>query len=197
MMTFLILISVSFGVVCGRLTNGTVVVPPQVEFAVFAVMLFGIGVQVGQDRQLWQRIRGIGWSALYLPLQITFGTVLGALCAALVMGWPLGTTTAVGAGSGWYSLTAILLNQLSGPSAGALGFIANVLREILSFVLIPVVAPFVGGRIAVALGGATTMDTTLAVIVEHTTADVALLAFSSGVIVSILVPVLVPLVYQL
>lgn len=197
MMTAIILVAVCLGIVFGQWTHGTLTVPPQIDFGLFAVMLLGIGIQIGEDQQLWQRIRAVGLAGILLPLQIAFGTIIGAIVAALVMKWPLPITAAIGAGSGWYSLTAILLNQLSGPRAGAMGFLANVMRELLSFLLIPVVARFMRGRVAIAFGGSTTMDTTLAVIVKYSSADTALLAFSSGVVLSTLVPLMVPSVYHL
>ena len=69
----------------------------------------------------------------------------------------------------------------------------NVSRETLSIILIPVVARYAGPFAAVAPGGATTMDVTLPLIVKFVGTDMALVAFFHGLVLSALVPVLVPL----
>lgn len=73
----------------------------------------------------------------------------------------------------------------------------NVLRELMAFLMIPFVARHFGRYAAVAPSGATAMDTTLPVIARATDDETALIAVISGVVLTALVPVLVPLLYNL
>ncbi|MFZ5648571.1 MAG: lysine exporter LysO family protein [Bacillota bacterium] len=110
---------------------------------------------------------------------------------------PLKEASAVGAGFGWYSLSGVILSQIYSVEAGALAFLTNVMREIIAFVLIPVLAARIGSLAAVAPGGATTMDTTLPLIARSTDADTTVIAFVNGATLSAMVPVLVPLLIGL
>ena len=62
-----------------------------------------------------------------------------------------------------------------------ISFLSNVFREVLTFLLVPVLA----GRnvyTAIAPAGATAMDTTLPLLSKYTDSKTAILAFVSGVI---------------
>ncbi len=130
---------------------------------------------------------------LLLPVAIAAGSLAGALLAGVLLQMPLMQAGAVGAGFGWYSFSAVLLSKLHSPQLGALAFLANVLRELLAMVFTPYVARYVGKIAAVAPGGATTMDVTLPIVARSAGEDAAVLAFLSGAVLSLLVPLLVPL----
>lgn len=196
-MTYLLLTTLCVGVTLGWLTGGRFNIPTDVESAVFALMLFAIGLDLGRDKMIWRRILQAGWRMLLFPLNVLIGTLCGCLVANIILHGHITTTMAIGAGFGWYSLAAVLLNELDGARTAAIAFLANLLREILSFVLIPLVAKFRQGAVAVAIGGATTMDTTLPLLARATSPETAVFAFVSGVLVSALVPLLVPILYHL
>jgi uncharacterized membrane protein YbjE (DUF340 family) len=94
---------------------------------------------------------------------------------------------AVTAGYGWYTLAGPLLAQSLGAEWGALGFAANFLRELITILGVPLMIR-VDKLAPVASGGATTMDTTLPVIVRYCGSDVLITAFSSGFILSLVAP---------
>ena len=196
-MTALLLIAVAIGTLLGWSGGLHLHIPNWMEWTAFSVMLFGIGLELGQDRLLWQRIVKGGWRILIFPLNVIVGSSVGAIVAGLFLNIGVHRSLAVGSGFGWYSLAAVLLQQMDGPQLGAMAFIANVLRELLSFVFIPWIARYSGGSMAIALGGATSMDTTLPLIRRYTNAHMALYGFVSGVVVSTLVPFLIPLWMQL
>ncbi|MCL6517603.1 lysine exporter LysO family protein [Alicyclobacillus sp.] len=196
-MTALLLATLAVGMFAGWLTHGAVRMPPSAETALFAVMLFGIGVQLGRDPALWRRIRHAGWRMLLFPVTTVAGSLTGAAAAAPLIGQPVRDALAVGAGLGWYSLAAVLTGQSAGAGLAALAFLANVLREMLSFTFIPLLLPYRHGAMAIAIGGCTTMDTTLPLLHRARRADVAVYAFVHGVVLSLLVPFLIPLVLRL
>ena len=71
------------------------------------------------------------------------------------------------------------------------------MREILSIVAIPFVARYVGYLECVALPGAAAMDTVLPVVIGATHERITIYSFASGVVLSLLVPILVPLIIAL
>ncbi len=169
----------------------------QVGQAALGLILLGIGVELGRDSAAWQALRLMGLRVLLIPAAIAAGSILGALVAGAIVGLPVNESTSIGAGFGWYSLSGLLLAQSYDLPTGALAFLTNVLRELMAVVTMPVLARWVTPAIAIAPGGATTMDTTLPVIARSMGPAAATIAFASGATLTALVPVLVPLLIQL
>lgn len=161
--------------------------------AALCLLLAGIGVELGSQFVTWSRLRSLGLRIILVPVLVAAGSLGGALAAGVLLGVPLNEAAAVGAGFGWYSLSGVLLAKIYSVETGALAFLTNVMREVISFVLIPLLAARVGRLAAVAPGGATTMDTTLPLIARVTDADTTVIALVNGTTLSALVPVLVPL----
>lgn len=125
------------------------------------------------------------------------GGTLG--CAALAgLFLPLGIKDAMAAsaGFGWYSLAPTLLAPYS-LSVSAVAFLSNVMREIFSIIAIPFVAKYLGYVECAALPGAAAMDTVLPVVVGATHERIAIYSFTSGVVLSLAVPLLVPAIVAL
>ncbi len=156
-------------------------------------MLFLVGFDLGRQGEAISSIRAAGVRALLIPLAVVSGSlVFGALAAAFLPFAPR-DTAAVAAGMGWYSLAPTLLAPYS-LKLSAVAFLANVLREILTILLIPVIARRLGYLECAAAAGATAMDTVLPVIVRATSRRMTVYAFASGLVCSLLVPLLVPLI---
>ena len=111
---------------------------------------------------------------------------------------PLGPKdcVAAAAGFGWYSLAPTLLAPYS-LTVSATAFLSNIMHELFSIVAVPIVAQKLGYIEAVALPGATAMDTLLPVVVSATADRMAIYSFASGLILSLAVPVLVPAIIAL
>lgn len=193
-MTWIILGSVALGIALGHW-----VVPPHyahyldtVTTSALYLLLFGIGIDLGRQREVWLKLWHMGWRILFLPLLVAVGSLTGAAVSGFILGLPFNESTAIGAGFGWYSLSGVLISQIYNVETGALAFITNVVRELLTFISVPLVARYIGRLSAVAPGGATTMDTTLPIIIKSTGADMAVIAFINGSVLTTLVPVLVP-----
>lgn len=191
---------VAAAVIAGVFLGHTEAIPPSLVRLIdplttyfLGILLFCIGIQIGGNRQAWQVLQKYRFRVLLLPVAIAAGSLAGALLAGVLLQMPLMQAGAVGAGFGWYSFSAVLLSKLHSPQLGALAFLANVLRELLAMVFTPYVARYVGKIAAVAPGGATTMDVTLPIVARSAGEDAAVLAFLSGAVLSLLVPLLVPL----
>lgn len=159
-----------------------------------AVLLFAVGFDLGQDTDLGRKIRDLPRVSLAVPIVIALGSLLGAMVASFIVRIPLGEGALAGAGFGWYSLSAVIIAQDYDVTVGALALLTNVLREVFAILSIPYIAKRVGYLSAIAPGGATTMDVTLPIISQNTDAQTTLVAFYSGTVLSLLVPIVVPLI---
>ncbi|HHY36293.1 MAG TPA: lysine exporter LysO family protein [Firmicutes bacterium] len=195
-MIVLILLSLVIGILAGYAGLLPAGVQANFDFLIncaLCLLLWGIGLEIGGNRQLLRQVGAMGFRIILLPLVVAGGSIAGTLLVGSLLGMPPGDSAALGAGFGWYSLSGVLLAKLHSVELGALAFLTNVSREALSIILIPVVARYAGRYAAVAPGGATTMDVTLPLIVKFVGPDMALVAFFHGLVLSALVPVLVPL----
>jgi uncharacterized membrane protein YbjE (DUF340 family) len=191
-----ILLMLIVGVVLGYVNNSVVSVVPVGWVSVYLfnvtllLLLFMMGLAFGIDEEAVGKLKARGLRILIIPIVVVFGSVLGGLVGGLIFGLNVFGSMAVASGFGWYTLTGPLLTQALGSQWGALGFTANFLRELLTIVLVSVWVR-VDKFAAVASGGATTMDTTLPVIVRYYGSDVLVAAFSSGFVLSMLAPFMV------
>lgn len=139
------------------------------EAALFALwlLMFLVGVSLGADKRLSEILRTLGPQCLLLPVSTTTGTFAGAIAASLFLGLGVWDCLAVGAGFGYYSLSSIFITQYRGAELGAIALIANILRELLTLLLAPLIVRFCGAPALVVCGGCTTVDTTLPVIIRY------------------------------
>jgi len=191
----IILLALAIGIVAGVMG----IMPPSVEsnidtliMVMLCLLLFVIGLDMSQNKSVIKEMRHIGWKMVLLPVFIAAGSILGALVAGLIMRMDLGNAMAIGAGFGWYSLSAVMLTGLVGAQIGTMALLSNIFREMLSVVIMPLVVKYCGKIAAIAPGGATTMDTTLPVVVRYAGSEMSVISFVSGVTLSMLVIVLVP-----
>lgn len=146
----------------------------------------GVGLKNG--------VAGLGSSRnklafVLIPVLILLGSVGGGLLSSLfIKANPL-VLGGIGGGATYYSLTTAMITQKSGVELGLIAFLANFLREVLTFFLTPLLVRL-SYLAPLALGGASTMDTTLAVMKRFLGEEYALLGFISGTLLTLLVPVL-------
>ncbi len=191
----IILLALVIGIVAGVLG----IVPPSMDTNVdtlitvmLCLLLFVIGLDMSQNKSVIKEIRRIGWKVLLLPAFIAVGSIAGALVAGVASGMDPRYAMAIGAGFGWYSLSSVILTGLIGAQIGTMALLSNIFREMLSIVIMPLVVRYCGRIAAVAPGGATTMDTTLPVVVKYAGSEMSIISFVSGITLSLLVVVLVP-----
>lgn len=159
------------------------------------LLLFFVGLVVGGDSKSWALVRRAHWRLALVPVGVALGTLLAAgLLAAAWHGLPLGRALACGAGFGYYSLSSVLLTELTGQEdIGVLALLANIMRELMTLLLAPVLVRLFGRLSLVAAGGATAMDTTLPIITRCSGQRYAVVAVFSGFVLTALVPLLLPL----
>lgn len=157
------------------------------------LLLFSVGIDMGLNKEVFNRIKELGFKILLIPFGVVVGSLCGGVAAALLTQLSIKAGLAVSAGLGWYSLSGILITEAGNPVGGTIAFLSNVFREMLTFIIVPFVASHLNYYCAIAPAGATAMDTTLGIISKNTNSTIAVLSFVSGVICTLLVPVLVPL----
>lgn len=191
-MFLLLIISLAAGLFCGALAGETIAlqISESSEWVLYILMLT-VGISVGRNRTVLDKIRKTGCKMLVIPVGIIAGSVAGGiLCAILLqMAWNDGASIA--SGLGWYSLSGVLLSELAGPEVGVIAFLSNFLREFLTFLLIPLVTSRLNAYCGIALGAATSEDTTLPVLIKYVSEEVIVFSVVNGVLCSALVPVLI------
>lgn len=161
------------------------------------ILLLGIGIDIGRNRQILVRVFDFGWKILLIPILVGAGSIIGAFLIGSLLGMGGNEAAAIGAGFGWYSLSAIILSKIHSVEIGSLAFITNIMREFITFLILPLVVKYLGKLACIAPGGATTMDVTLPIIKELAGEEIVIPAFISGFVLSMLVPILVPLIINL
>ncbi|MCL6578075.1 MAG: lysine exporter LysO family protein [Candidatus Bathyarchaeota archaeon] len=151
------------------------------------LLLFIMGVAFGMDKESIAKMKRAGFRILLFPFAVALGSILGGVVSGLILGINITASMAVSAGYGWYTLAGPLTNQLFGAEWGALGFTVNFLRELFTIMTISLIVR-VDKYAPIALGGATTMDTTLPIIVRYCGSDTLITSFSSGFVLSIIAP---------
>ncbi|MCV2401890.1 LysO family transporter [Marinomonas sp. C2222] len=154
-------------------------------------LLFLIGCQLRQGnyrlRKLFLNPQGVIIALVAITTTLTAG-LIG--CSILELEWNHGL--AVVSGFGWYSLSGILITGLGDPILGTTAFLLDLGREILILMLIPFLSR-ISSHISVGFSGATAMDFTLPMLGKFHGADIVPICISSGLIMSLLVPILIPL----
>lgn len=167
-----------------------------IDFGLY-LLLFLVGMDMGRQGTMLADIQSPPVSRCCWFRWLWRAGTLG--CAALAgLFLPLGIKDAMAAsaGFGWYSLAPTLLAPYS-LSVSAVAFLSNVMREIFSIIAIPFVAKYLGYVECAALPGAAAMDTVLPVVVGATHERIAIYSFTSGVVLSLAVPLLVPAIVAL
>ena len=158
------------------------------------LLLVFVGIDLGLDGTVVENFKRVGIRILAFPAVVVIGTLVGAGISGMLMGLSIKESLAVGAGFGWYTLAPGIIMEAGYITASAVSFLHNVMRELLSILFIPLVAQKIGYIETTGMPGAAAMDVCLPIVEKSTRSDIAVYSFVSGVILSILVPVLVPVI---
>ncbi|MBR6444363.1 MAG: lysine exporter LysO family protein [Firmicutes bacterium] len=163
-----------------------------VLLVILCVLLFFVGVEIGLEGTVVKKFKMVGWRIFLFPVGVIAGTLVVMLIMSMFIDYSVTETLAVGSGFGWFSLAPVLIAEYS-AEVSALSLLYCVMRDVLGFIFVPVIAKKIGYVEAIAPPGASAMDVSLPIVERATNADIAVYSFVSGVIVSLMVPVLVPL----
>lgn len=203
LMTVLIVIAVAVGMLIGYFVIRSAFEGNMESFENMAglgikiglcLLLVFVGIDLGLDGTVVENFKRVGIRILAFPAVVVIGTLVGAGISGMLMGLSIKESLAVGAGFGWYTLAPGIIMEAGYITASAVSFLHNVMRELLSILFIPLVAQKIGYIETTGMPGAAAMDVCLPIVEKSTRSDIAVYSFVSGVILSILVPVLVPVI---
>lgn len=158
------------------------------------LLLVFVGIDLGLEGTVLGNFKKVGFRILVFPVVVVIATLVGSSVSGMLLGLSLKEAAAIGAGFGWYTLAPGIIMEAGYLTASAVSFLHNVMRELFSILFIPLVAQKIGYIETTGMPGAAAMDVCLPIVEKSTRSDIAVYSFVSGVFLSILVPVLVPLI---
>ena len=101
------------------------------------ILLFSVGIDMGLNKEVFTRIKELGFKILLIPFGVVVGSLCGGFLTAFLTQMPVKDSLAISAGLGWYSLSGIMITEAGNPVAGTIAFLSNVFREMLTFIVVP------------------------------------------------------------
>ena len=177
-----------FGVVPTSFLEG------DISFYALGALMFCVGISLGSDPESLKSFKKINPRLLLLPLLTIVGTLVGAAIVGMLLpNRSVVDSMAVGSGLGYYSLSSIFITEFKGAELGTIALLSNISREILALLLAPVFVKYFGKLAPISAGGATTMDTTLPIIMKFSGKEYMVLSVFHGFVTDLSVPFLVTL----
>ncbi len=167
-------------------------VNPQWGFIALCTLIGSVGFSVGHDPMLKTYFKELNIKLFLLPVMTILGTLLGTFILGLV--WHkhfISDYLAIGSGFGYYSLSSILITQYKSVELGMIALLANIIREMCTLLLAPLIVNYFGKLALISSGGATSMDTTLPIITQYAGKQYTGLSVMHGIICDFSVPFLV------
>lgn len=195
MIVLLTIFSLICGIAYGCSDLDSVVISFLTEHSniVLYILMFSVGISIGMHDGIVQKIKEYHVKILIIPAGIIAGSLLGGLLCSAILKMPASQATAVTSGLGWYSLAGATISKLAGADLGSIAFMSNLMREIFSFFIIPLLAVRFNHYTCIAPAGATSEDTTLPVMLKYTNEETVVLSVLNGIICSFFVPILISL----
>lgn len=200
-MAVFIVVFVVLGLICGRfLVNKLFSSYEEFESAAsmmlrtaLSILMLLVGFEIGMDDSGGGDFRSAVLKILFFPVTTIVGAVLGGIVLAFIIPVTLRESLAIASGFGWYSMAPVLIMESGHLTASAISFVHNLTRELLSMLIVPFVARYIGFIEAACMPGSPSMDVCLPIIERSTNSTTVVYAFLNGFLVSGTVPVLVPL----
>ena len=163
-----------------------------VSYYALCALMFCVGISIGCDTSVLKSFRKVNPRLMFLPVMTIVGTLAGCAAASLVLGHRQFTDClAIGSGFGYYSLSSIFITEYRGAELGTIALLANIIREMITLLLTPLLAKWFGPLAPISSGGATTMDTTLPIITQTVGQRYVALSIYHGFVTDFTVPFVV------
>ena len=172
----------------------------QTSFVALCALLLFVGMGIGLNPNMMRDIRSLSPRLALLPLVTILGSWMGAVVAYVVMSSDLCTLfqqrsltscLAIDSGFAYYSLSSIFITEYRGAELGTIALLANIVREMITLLLAPMLAKRFGPLAPITAGGATTLDTTLPIIAQASGQKYVALSIYHGFVTDFSVPFLV------
>ena len=175
--------ALGIGILLGILINTSNIQIVFNSWYLLLVFIFLIGVELAftQFDRSW-----LGWRVLLVPAAGFVGSCLAAIINYLILSQ----------GYGWYSMSGILFTELHSAKLGGIALLTDLFREIFAILLMYCLG-WRFPRSAISSAGATSMDVTLAMVKQSCGTHYIPHAMMSGLILSLLAPLLISLFLNL
>ena len=174
------------GIVPERFVGG------DLTFYALCALLFFVGLGVGSDKSIVSKFKSLDIRMALLPVGTIIGTFAGALAASLILSsWSATDCLAVGSGFGYYSLSSIFITGYRGAELGTIALLSNIIREMATLLLAPLLARFCGPLAPISAGGVTSMDTTLPIIMATSGKEYSVVSLFHGFVLEFSIPFVV------
>lgn len=192
-MVYIAVISLIVGIFAGAILGDMQIIHTIDENSnvILILLMLSVGISVGLNKDVFRNIGKQKKRIFILPFGTVLGTLIGGVVSSLVLSIPMNYSLAMVSGLGWYSLTGVVVSDILGSDYGTIAFLCNLLREFLSFLLIPFLVKNFNKYTAIAPAGATSEDTTLPMLIKYTDEETVVLSILHGVICSLMVPILI------
>jgi len=168
------------------------IIDGDLTFYALCALLLCVGIGIGSDRNIVTKFKSLDVRMALLPLGTALGTFVGSLAVSLILSGrsPL-DCLAVGSGFGYYSLSSIFITEYKGAELGTIALLANIIREMVTLLLSPVLSKVFGPLAPISSGGVTSMDTTLPIIMASSGEQYSAVSIFHGFILDFSIPFLV------
>ncbi len=168
------------------------IIDGDLTFYALCALLLCVGIGIGSDRNIVTKFKSLDVRMALLPLGTALGTFAGSLVVSFILSGrsPL-DCLAVGSGFGYYSLSSIFITEYKGAELGTIALLANIIREMVTLLLSPVLTKAFGPLAPISSGGVTSMDTTLPIIMESSGEQYSAVSIFHGFILDFSIPFLV------
>ena len=167
------------------------------DYSMYAlyILMFLVGIGIGSNKKSLEVIKSVNFKIILVPISVITGTYIGVAAFSLIQNnLSLVESLAIGSGFGYYSLSSVLITEISGETLGVIALLSNISREIITLLFTPIFAKYFGKLAPISSGGATSMDTTLPIITKYIGSDYAIISVFSGVILTILIPFIIAII---
>lgn len=168
------------------------IIDGDLTFYALCALLLCVGIGIGSDMNIVTKFKSLDVRMALLPLGTALGTFAGSLVVSFILSGrsPL-DCLAVGSGFGYYSLSSIFITEYKGAELGTIALLANIIREMVTLLLSPVLAKVFGPLAPISSGGVTSMDTTLPIIMASSGEQYSAVSIFHGFILDFSIPFLV------
>lgn len=172
------------------------------SFVALCALLLCVGTGIGLNPDMKSDIKSLNPRLAFLPVATIVGSWMGAMVAFLLMKSDvcsflqhrdLTDCLAIDSGFAYYSLSSIFITEYRGAELGTIALLANIIREMITLLLTPLLAKWFGPLAPISAGGATTMDTTLPIITQTIGQRYVALSIYHGFATDFTVPFIVTL----
>lgn len=190
--------SLIFGLILGVLfQNNISSYLIDMSFSIFLTILYiCVGISQGSDKDIFNYLKLLGIKIIWLSFAILIGSITGGFIAGKLLNIPLNISVISASGMCYYSIAGAFMTNTYGLEVGTYGFIVNILREVFTILLMPILIKISLGS-PIAGGGAGNMDTMLMPVTKFVGARLGMVTLLTGTILTFIVPILLPLLASL